>query len=70
MLCNSVLLTELWVANQTLQRTPESLAILAGASARAAELVVRAPEKTVNYGWQTAPGMTFPSRNKEVPREE
>ena len=33
-------LTKLWIANQTLQRTPESLAVLAGAGGGAAELVV------------------------------
>jgi len=47
--------------NQSFERT---------AKAPPLNLVVRAPEKTVNYGWQTAPGMTFPSMNKEVPREE
>jgi hypothetical protein len=35
---------ELWTANQTLQRTPESLAVLAGVGEGAAELVVRCHE--------------------------
>lgn len=40
MLRNSVVIPELWAANQTLQRTRESLLLLAGAGAGAAELVV------------------------------
>ena len=45
MLRNSVLLPELWAANQTLQRTPESLAVLAGAGAGTGELNVMALRK-------------------------
>jgi len=46
-------LTKLWTANQTLQRTPESLAVLAGAGGGAGELVVTRNEfqTEVSRGW-------------------